>query len=118
MIDERLHESASARCRAFARPAEFRRGQALSQQDLIVRLNDLGYADRPRVTQPGEFSGYRNVITPAPRSGELAGKTVSVTFPPGRATETNPNPLAVVGFSRSRWLARAERKSSDSIRRS
>ena len=62
MIDERLHgERERTLPRVFARPAEFRRGQALSQQDLIVRLNDLGYADRPRVTQPGEFSGYRNV---------------------------------------------------------
>jgi penicillin-binding protein 1B len=110
MIDERLHgERERTLPRVFARPAEFRRGQALSQQDLIVRLNDLGYADRPRVTQPGEFSGYRNVITLAPRSGELAGKTVSVTFPPGRATKTNPNPaggrgiqsLEVVGEGRT-----------------
>ena len=110
MIDERLHgERERTLPRVFARPAEFRRGQALSQQDLIVRLNDLGYADRPRVTQPGEFSGYRNVITLAPRSGELAGKTINVTFPTGRATKTNPNPtggrgiqsLEVVGEGRT-----------------
>src|SRR5262245_53733786 len=89
MIDERLHgERERTLPRVFARPAEFRRGQALSQQDLIVRLNDLGYADRPRVTQPGEFSAYRNVITLAPRSGELASKTISVTFPAGRVTKT------------------------------
>jgi penicillin-binding protein 1B len=110
MIDERLHgERERTLPRVFARPAEFRRGQALSQQDLIVRLNDLGYADRPKVTQPGEFSGYRNVITLAPRSGELAGKTITVTFPPGRVTKTNPNPaggrgiqsLEVVGEGRT-----------------
>ena len=110
MIDERLHgERERTLPRVFARPAEFRRGQALSQQDLIVRLNDLGYADRPRVTQAGEFSGYRNVITLAPRSGELAGKTITVTFPAGRVTKTNPNPaggrgiqsLEVVGEGRT-----------------
>jgi penicillin-binding protein 1B len=99
MIDERLHgERERTLPRVFARPAEFRRGQALSQQDLIVRLNDLGYADRPRVTQPGEFSGYRNVITLAPRSGELAGKTITVTFPAGRVTKTNPNPAGGRGI--------------------
>jgi penicillin-binding protein 1B len=110
MIDARLHgERERTLPRVYARPAEFRRGQTLSQQDLIVRLNDLGYADRPGVTQPGEFTGYRNVITLAPRSGELAGKTINITFPPGRATRQNPNPaggrgiqsLEVVGQGRT-----------------
>ena len=58
MIDARLHgERERTLPRVYARPAEFRRGQTLSQQDLIVRLNDLGYADRPRVTQPESFPG-------------------------------------------------------------
>ena len=93
MIDERLHgERERTLPRVYARPAEFRRGQTLSQQDLIVRLNDLGYADRPAVKQAGEFSGYRNVITLAPRGGELAGKTIKVTFPAGRATQDESQP--------------------------
>jgi penicillin-binding protein 1B len=99
MIDARLHgERERTLPRVFARPSEFRRGQTLSQQDLIVRLNDLGYADRPAVTQPGEFTGYRNVITLLPRSGELAGKTIKVTFPPGRVTRQNPNPAGGRGI--------------------
>ena len=50
MIDERLHgERERTLPRVYARPTEFRRGQTLSQQDVIVRLNDLGYADRPAV---------------------------------------------------------------------
>ena len=110
MIDERLHgERERTLPRVFARPSEFRRGQALSQQDLIVRLNDLGYADRPDAKQAAEFSGYRNVVTLVPRSGELAGKTIKITFPPGRVTKTNPNPaggrgiqsLEVVGEGRT-----------------
>lgn len=99
MIDARLHgERERTLPRVYARPAEFRRGQALSQQDLIVRLNDLGYADRPAGKQPGEFSAYRNVITIIPRSGELAGKTVTVTFPAGRVTKANPNPIGGRGI--------------------
>ena len=99
MIDARLHgERERALPRVYARPAEFRRGQTLSQQDLIVRLNDLGYADRPAVTQPGEFSGYRNVITLAPRGGELSGKKIKVTFPAGRVTKQNPNPAGGRGI--------------------
>jgi penicillin-binding protein 1B len=110
MIDARLHgERERTLPRVYARPAEFRRGQALSQQDLVVRLNDLGYADRPAVTQPGEFTGFRNVITLIPRSGDLAGKTIKVTFPAGRVTRQNPNPtggrgiqsLEVVGKGRT-----------------
>ena len=110
MIDARLHgERERTLPRVYARPAEFRRGQGLSQQDLIVRLNDLGYADRPAVKQAGEFSGYRNVITLVPRGGELAGKTIKLTFPAGKATKTNPNPaggrgiqsLEVVGAGRT-----------------
>jgi penicillin-binding protein 1B len=99
MIDARLHgERERTLPRVFARPAEFRRGQSLSQQDLIVRLNDLGYADRPVVKQPGEFTGFRNVITLMPRSGELAGKTVTITFPAGRTTRQNPNPASGRGI--------------------
>ena len=99
MIDARLHgERERTLPRVFARASEFRRGQTLSQQDLIVRLNDLGYADRPAAKQPGEFSGYRNVITIVPRSGELTGKTIKVTFPAGRITKTNPNPTGGRGI--------------------
>jgi penicillin-binding protein 1B len=99
MIDARLHgERERTLPRVYARPSEFRRGQALSQQDLIVRLNDLGYADRPAAKQPGEFSGYRNVVTLVPRSGELANKTIRVTFPAGRVTKTNPNPVGGRGI--------------------
>ena len=110
MIDARLHgERERTLPRVYARPSEFRRGQALSQQDLIVRLNDLGYADRPAATQPGEFTLFRNVITLVPRGGELAGKAIKVTFPAGRATRQNPNPaggrgiqsLEVVGKGRT-----------------
>jgi len=99
MIDERLHgERERTLPRVYARPTEFRRGQTLSQQDVIVRLNDLGYADRPAVKQAGEFSGDRNVITLAPRGGELAGKTIKVTFPAAKATKTNPNPVGGRGI--------------------
>jgi penicillin-binding protein 1B len=100
MIDARLHgERERTLPRVYARPAEFRRGQTLSQQDLIVRLNDLGYADRPSAQRPGEFSGDRNVITIVPRSGELGGKAIKVTFPARRATRQNPNPTGGRGIT-------------------
>ena len=46
LIEDRLHgERERTLPRVYARPFEFRRNQSLSQQDLVVRLNDLGYAD-------------------------------------------------------------------------
>jgi penicillin-binding protein 1B len=88
MIDARLHgERERTLPRVYARPAEFRRGQSLSLQDLVVRLNDLGYAERPAVQLPGEFASVRNTITLMPRGGEHAGKVLKFTFPlrpPGR----------------------------------
>jgi penicillin-binding protein 1B len=91
MIDARLHgERERTLPQVYARPAEFRRGQSLSQQDLIVRLNDLGYAERSTVKQPGEFASLRNAITLIPRGGELASKTIKFTFPARAATRQNP----------------------------
>ena len=57
IIDARLHgERERSLPRVFARPLALRRGEALSALELIARLNDLGYAQRPSAgetaTQP------------------------------------------------------------------
>jgi penicillin-binding protein 1B len=81
LIDARLHgERERTLPRVYARPVDVRRGQALSEQDLIGRLNDLGYAHKPRAEQPGEFAIVRTGIVIAPRAGALAGKSVRVDF--------------------------------------
>src|SRR5437764_1232221 len=57
LIDKSLHgERDRVFPQVFARPLEIYRGQALSNQQLIDRLNDLGYAQRPRPEKPGEFA--------------------------------------------------------------
>src|SRR5687768_14348325 len=44
MIDARLHgEFQRADPRIFGRPFEVRRGQSISPQQLVDRLNDIGY---------------------------------------------------------------------------
>jgi hypothetical protein len=49
-IDQRLHgERERVLPRVLARPLELRRGQGLTEQQLVDRLNDLGYAQRGRV---------------------------------------------------------------------
>ena len=42
--------------RVFARPLELRRGQSLTDRQLVDRLNDLGYAQRLDGEKPGEFA--------------------------------------------------------------
>jgi penicillin-binding protein 1B len=81
MIDARLHgERERTLPRVFARPVELRRGQNVTEQELIARLNDLGYTHRARVEGPGEFATGRNAIALTPRAGDLQGKIVRVEF--------------------------------------
>ena len=72
LIDDRLYgERERSLPRVYARPIEIRRGQTFTQQDLIARLNDIGYAQRPEVSQPGEFAVMANEIAITPRSADL-----------------------------------------------
>src|SRR5919204_5447497 len=53
IIDARLHgERERSLPRVYARPLELRRGESLTELELIARLNDLGYAQRPLVGAP------------------------------------------------------------------
>ncbi len=82
-IDERLHgERMRTLPRVFARPFEVRRGQWLSAQQIVDRLNDLGYAERAKAEQPGEFSRIGDTLTLIARGGPLAGQAVRISFNP------------------------------------
>ena len=84
LIDARLHgERERTLPRVYARPLALRRGQALSQQDLVGRLNDLGYAQRAAADAPGEFAVARNSIAIMPRTSDLGGRAVRVSFSSG-----------------------------------
>ena len=92
LIEDRLHgERERTLPRVYARPVELRRGQMLSETDLIARLNDLGYAQRDQADAPGEFARLRNAIAITPRAGTLAGKTVRVVFPAAPAVRQASN---------------------------
>jgi penicillin-binding protein 1B len=81
MIDARLHgEADRVLPRVFARPLEIRRGEGLSERELVDRLNDLGYAQRTLAQAPGEFAVVGGLVTIVPRTGTQTGKTVSVSF--------------------------------------
>ena len=81
MIDERMAgELQRTDPRVFARPFELYRGQAVTPRQLIDRLNDLGYAHRPRTEAAGEFTVGRDTLVLVPRTGDAAGETVRVVF--------------------------------------
>jgi penicillin-binding protein 1B len=81
LIDERLHgERLTVLPRVFARPLELRRGQSLTDRQLIDRLNDLGYAQRATLEKPGEFAVGANAVAILPRSAEFKGQVVRVVF--------------------------------------
>jgi penicillin-binding protein 1B len=89
MIDARMHgEMQRMDPRVFARPLELRRGQSVSQLQLIERLNEIGYAHRERAEQFGEFTIGRDTLVLIPRDGDRQGRTIRVVFT-GR-TKTRP----------------------------
>ena len=81
LIDARLHrERDTVLPRVLARPLELRRGQSLTDRQLIDRLNDLGYAQRATAARPGEFAIGVGSIALIPRAPELQGQIVRVVF--------------------------------------
>ncbi|RPI48316.1 MAG: hypothetical protein EHM55_25775, partial [Acidobacteria bacterium] len=95
MIDARLHgERDRVLPRVFARPLEIRRGDNVSQKELLDRLNDLGYAQRTQAQNPGEFAVNGALVSVVPRAGTHKGRTVIVSFqrpaPPRRSGRPQP----------------------------
>ena len=93
MIDARMHgEFQRTEPRIFARPLTIRRGQRITLAQMVDRLNDLGYAQRATVGQPGEFAIGREALAMIPRSGDQPGKTVRLVFAP-----LTPRPASKAG---------------------
>ncbi len=84
LIDERLYgERERTLPRVYARPVTLRQGQAFTEQELMARLNDLGYAQRPRADAPGEFTAERGMVTVRPRTSDLGDAPIRVTIAKG-----------------------------------
>src|SRR5215213_4456860 len=66
--------------RVLARPLELRRGQFMSDGQLVDRLNELGYTHRDGLEKPGEFAIGNGQIAIRPRSPEFKGQVVRVVF--------------------------------------
>lgn len=96
IIDARLNgERERSLPRVYGRPMDIRLGQFFSEQDLVVRLNDLGYAQRAGVTRPGEFAPIRNGLALSPRGGAQAGKVIQILLPPRPAGASGTGRRAV-----------------------
>ncbi|HUR32265.1 MAG TPA: PBP1A family penicillin-binding protein [Vicinamibacterales bacterium] len=81
LIDAQLHgERQRVFPRIFARPLELRLGQALTQRQLVDRLNDIGYAQRESANRPGEFSLDGGRVSIMPRAETFKGRVVKVAF--------------------------------------
>jgi penicillin-binding protein 1B len=79
IVDARLQgERVRALPRVLARPFEIHRGQWLSPQQFVDRLNDLGYAERATPSQPGEFTRLDDAVTLVARGGDLTGRRIRV----------------------------------------
>ena len=80
-IDARLNgERDRVLPRVFARPLELYPGQAVSVRQLFDRLNDLGYVQKSRAENPGEFASGEEVVTLVPRGGTHRNRPVRATF--------------------------------------
>jgi len=81
LLDARLHgERERVFPRVFARPLELRRGQSMTERQLIDRLNDLGYAQRATIEKPGEFAIGNGAVAVLARGPETKGQIVRVVF--------------------------------------
>jgi penicillin-binding protein 1B len=96
LIDARLHgERTRTFPRIFARPFELLPGQSLTDRQLIDRLNDLGYAQVPRVESPGEFAVGQNAVALMIRGGKTEGDVVRIVFGPASAKPNSPSTSTV-----------------------
>ena len=81
VIDARLHgERLRSLPQVYARPLELRRGQSLTDRQLVDRLNDLGYTERADPAKPGEFSIGNSIVTIKSRAKEQDGRLIRVSF--------------------------------------
>jgi penicillin-binding protein 1B len=101
MIDARIHgEMQRVDPRVFARPFALHRGQSLTPHQLVDRLNDIGYSNRPAASDQGEFAIGRDAVLLVPKDGPLKGRQVRVVFggrraaPPAKDVKDAKDPKA------------------------
>jgi penicillin-binding protein 1B len=96
LIDSKLGGEQRPIPRIFGRPYTLRAGSAISPTQFVQRLNDVGYAERPKVEGPGEFNVQGNSVTVGIRAaGQAKAQTVKIDFSKSSAPVVTK--LTVVG---------------------
>src|SRR6478672_2701370 len=82
LIDAKLVGEQRPIPRIFGRAFELRAGAPLTPAQLVQRLNDVGYAERPKPEQPGEFNltGTTVLLVPRTNPAQAKPKPVRVDF--------------------------------------
>lgn len=84
LIDRKLAGEQRPVPRIFGRPFEVAAGQGLSPAQFLQRLNDVGYAERPKAAAPGEFDVAPLSVTVVTRPHDSdPAETVKVDFTRG-----------------------------------
>jgi penicillin-binding protein 1B len=84
LIDSKLGGEQRPVPRIFGRPLTLQAGLSLSPAQLVQRLNDVEYAERPKVDGPGEFVVAGTTVTIGVRpDGQAKPQTVRVDFSRG-----------------------------------
>ena len=81
--------------RVYGRPLTLHVGLTLSDADVVQRLNDLGYAHREQVSQPGEFAEAPGAVSFVPRGGDFAGQVLRAEWavaPPAASNQAARRP--------------------------
>jgi penicillin-binding protein 1B len=101
--------------RIFGRPFDLHAGLGLSPSQLVQRLNDLGYTERPKAEHPGEFArASTGSVTLIPRQAGDTAPSVRVDFTRGPAStiakivDPKNKPVAHVGLEAPMLAALAQ----------
>jgi len=80
-LDERLVQGwATPATIVLAAPVELAPGRVFSRDDLVTSLRDLGYLERDRPRQAGEYSLEPDAMTLIQQHGPERGRTIKVRF--------------------------------------
>jgi penicillin-binding protein 1B len=96
LIDRKLGGEERPGPRVFGRPFELYPGEPLTPALLVQRLNDIGYAERPKVEHAGEFSVAPGVVVLMPRPADgrdEAGTPLTVRVEFGRGAVARLMPM-------------------------
>jgi penicillin-binding protein 1B len=104
IIDARLSGEQRPVPRIFGRAVELGPGGGLSQAQLVQRLNDVGYAERPEATAPGEFSVSGTTVVLRPRTA-ARGAPAAVRVSYARANSTVISRLTTMDGKRTDRVA-------------